>query len=108
MLWLLLYVNYDNAQSPHQSQGLNPQEPEQQPEEHDHHWLHYMVPEVYLAEAKPPQTLVEHPKQSPHSLTVIQLGLSGGVIHMGPSGIGITGMWGSGSDAIELCKQKKS
>lgn len=70
----LLDVDDDNAQSPHQSQSLDPQKPEQHPEEDHNHRFHSPVPKQHLAEAQPPQTLVDHPKQSPHPLTVIQLG----------------------------------
>lgn len=85
---LLLDVDDNDAQRSNQSQGLDAQEPEQHPKEDNHYWFYYLVPKVHLAEAHFPQTLVEHPKQSPHPLTVIQLGLSSsGVIDVGPSGM---------------------
>lgn len=100
---LLLDVDDDDAQSSHQPQRLDAQEPEQQPEEHNHHRLHDLVPKVHLAEAHPPQTLVEHAEQSPHPLAVIQQGLSGrGVVQVGPPGEGVGGGSGWGLAAIHL------
>lgn len=84
---LLLDVDDNDAQSSNQSQGLDAQEPEQQPKEDNHYWFNYLVSKVHLAEAHFPQNFVEHPKQSPHPLTVVQLGLSSsGVIPMDGSG----------------------
>lgn len=90
----LLDVDDDDAQRRHQTQSLDPQEPEQQPEEEHDHRFHYSVPKQHVAESQPPQTLIEHPKQSSHSLTVIQVGFSGGLFHspiVPAPGTGITG-----------------
>lgn len=94
-LLLLLDVDDDDAQRCHQAQSLDAQEPEQQPEEEHDHRFHYFVPKKHVAESQPPQTLIEHPKQSSHSLTVIQARLSGGLFHCAPPGTGITGAGGS-------------
>lgn len=72
---LLLDVDDDDAQSGHQPQSLDAQEPEQEPEEEHDHRLHYSVPKQHVAESQPPQALIEHPEQSPHPLAVIQRGL---------------------------------
>lgn len=97
-LLLLLDVDDDDAQRCHQAQSLDAQEPKQQPEEEHDYRFHYSVPKQHVAESQPPQTLIEHPKQSSHSLTVIQAWLSGGLFHCAPPGTGITGAGGSLSE----------
>lgn len=76
----LLDVDDDDAKRPHQPQSLEAQEPEQHPEDEDHHGLHGSVPKVHLAEAQPQQTLVDHPEQRAHPLAVVQLGLRGRLV----------------------------
>lgn len=48
---LFLDVDDDDAQSRHQSQSLDAQEPEQKPEEEHHHRLHYSVSKQHVAES---------------------------------------------------------
>lgn len=97
-LLLLLDVDDDDAQRCHQAQSLDTQEPEQQPEEEHDYRFHYSVPKKHVAESQPPQTLIEHPKQSSHSLTVIQARFSGGLFHCAAPGTEVTGTRGSLSE----------
>lgn len=86
----ILDVDDYDAQGSHQAQRLDAQEPEQQPEEEDHHRLHGVIPEVHVAEADPAQALIDHPEERPHPLAVIRrLLCSAGRLLLGQVGINL-------------------
>lgn len=64
----------DNTKSSYETQGLDTEEPEQQPEDEHHHRFYNLLPKVELCEAHASQALIEHPKQGTQPLTVIHLG----------------------------------